>query len=243
MEASEIPQESSPLVGRLSHSGLPRAVIFDLDDTLIDSFDSRRYAIERVFRLVGIQTPTAREFLTGLGGRQLFGALEVLAPDRQINGTSLSEAYREFYWTREPGLISLFPGIRSLLHDLNSSGCVLGVVTQKGREFKMKGRRCGASSELDELGVADLFSVVVGYEDVTHHKPDPEGVEFAIARLGVLPEETLLVGDSAADIEAARSAGCPSCHATWGIQRDAEPLSTCPDFVARSPAELRSLVL
>ena len=196
-----------------------------------------------MFRLAGIQTPTAHEFLTGLSGRQLFGALETLAPGRHIGGTSLSEAYRDFYWSKEPGLISLFPGIRPLLRDLHSSGCRLGVFTQKSREFEIKGRCCGASNELEELGVASLFSVVVGFEDVARHKPDPEGVELALDRLGVLPKEALLVGDSAADIEAARAAGCPSCHATWGIQGDAAPPGTSPDYVAGSPAELRSLVL
>ena len=243
MEACEIPQWSSTIAGRLNRGGLLKAVIFDLDDTLIDSFDSRRYALEKVFRLAGIQTPTAREFLTGLSGRQLFGSLETLAPGRHIEGTSLSEAYRDFYWSKKPGLISLFPGIRPLLQDLHSSGCKLGVFTQKGREFEIEGRCCGASYELDELGVASLFSVVVGFEDVAHHKPDPEGVQLALDQLGVLPKDALLVGDSAADIVAAKAAGCPSCHATWGIQGDAAPLGTSPDFVARSPAELRSLVL
>ena len=222
---------------------LPKAVIFDLDDTLIDSFDSRRYALENVFRLAGIQTPTPTRFLTGLGGRQLFGTLETLAPGRHIGGKSLSEAYRDFYWSKEPGLISLFPGIRPLLRDLHSSGCRLGIFTQKEREFEIEGRRYGASNELDELGVASLFSVVVGFEDVARHKPDPEGVELALDRLGVLPKDALLVGDSAADIEAARAAGCLSCHATWGIQGDAAPPGTPPDYVANSPAELRFLVL
>ena len=218
-------------------------MIFDFDDTLIDSFDARRHALEKVFRLAGIQAPSAHEFLTGLGGRQLFGALETLAPGLHIGGTSLSEAYRDFYWSKEPGLLSLFPGIRPLLLDLHSSGCGLGVFTQKPRAFEIDGRRCGASNELDELGVASLFSVVVGFEDVARHKPDPEGVELALGRLGVLAKEALLVGDSAADIEAARAAGCPSCYATWGIQGDAAPPSTSPDYVARSPAGLRSLVL
>ena len=231
------------LADSLRSRRLPKAVIFDLDDTLIDSFDSRRYALENVFRLAGIQTPTPTRFLTGLSGRQLFGALETLAPGRHIGGKSLSEAYRDFYWSKEPGHISLFPGIRPLLRDLHSSGCRLGVFTQKEREFKIEGRRYGASNELDELGVASLFSVVVGFEDVARHKPDPEGVELALDRLGVLPKDALLVGDSAADIDAARAAGCPSCHATWGIQGDAASPGTPPDYVARSSAELRSLVL
>ena len=193
--------------------------------------------------MVGIRTPTAHEFMTSLKGRQPFGALEKLASGRQIEGASLSEAYREFYWRKEPGLISLFPGIRHLLQDLNSSGCKLGILTQKDREFKIEGLCSGAASELDELGAASLFSVVIGSEDVFHHKPDPEGVALALDRLGVLPKDALMVGDSAADILAAKAAGCPSCHATWGLHGDATSLGTSPDFVARSPDDLRSLVL
>ena len=195
------------------------------------------------FRLACIRSPTAYEFLTGLSGRQVDGALETLAPGRHIGRKSLVEAYRHFYWSKEPGLIKLFPGISPLLLDLHSSGCRLAVFTQKGREVEIEGRHYGASNELDELGVASLFAVVIGFEDVTRHKPDPEGVELALDGLGVLPKDALLVGDSAADIEAARAAACPSCHATWGIRGDAAPPATPPDYVASSPAELRSLVL
>ena len=227
-----------------SRAGIrPRAIIFDLDDTLIDSFAARRQSLESVFRLAGIETPTADEFLRGLNGRQLFGTLEPLAPGLQIGERSLSEAYRNFYWSKEPGLISLYPGIRPLLEDLDAQGTKLGVVTQKGREFDAGGRVAGAAHELADLGVASLFSVVVGFEDVSRHKADPESVELALDRLGVLPENAMLVGDSAADIEAARAAGCPSCHATWGVPGDASPVSNSADYVAASPAEVRSLVL
>lgn len=222
---------------------LPKAVIFDLDDTLIDSFQARRCALEKVFRLAGIQTLTAHEFLTNLGGRQLYGTLDQLAPGRHIEGASLSEAYRDFYWTGRPGLISLYPGIRALLRDLYSSGRRLGVLTQKVRSFEIDGSHYGASHELNDLGVANLFSVVVGFEDVVRHKPDPEGIELALARLGVPPKEALVVGDSAADIGAAKAAGCPSCYATWGLQVDAASPGSMPDYVTVSPAELRSLLL
>ena len=68
-----------------------------------------------------------------------------------------------------------------------------GVFTQKDREFEIEGRRYGASNELDELRVASQFSVVVGFEDVARHKPDPEGFELALNRLGV-PREGCATG-------------------------------------------------
>ena len=198
-----------------------KGVIFDLDDTLVDSFAARQLALESVFQQVGIDAPTAQQFLVSLNGRQMSGTLEELAPGYKIDGKDLSDAYLDYYWNKEPGLIRLYPGIRSLLEVFGSHGIKMGVVTQKGREFKVGGRIAGTASELAELGVASLFSVVIGFEDVSRHKPDPEGVQLALKRLGVLPEEALLVGDSASDINAAREAGCLSCHCWSGGKEDA----------------------
>lgn len=92
------------------------------------------------------------------------------------------------------------------------------------------------------MGVFDLFSVLVGFEDVTRYKPDPEGVNIALERLGAPPHETLLVGDSGADIAAAQAAGCWSCHAIWGIPVSEHSLdSVKPDMVARTPEVLLGL--
>ena len=171
------------------------------------------------------------------------GTLEELAPGCKIDGKDLSDAYLDYYWNKESGLIRLYPGIRALVEVFDSHGIKMGMVTQKVREFKIGGRIVGTASELAELGVASLFSVVVGFEDVSRHKPDPEGVQFALTRLGVLPEEALLVGDSASDINAAREAGCRSCHATWTVPDYNSPKDVSADYVATSPAYLRSLIL
>jgi phosphoglycolate phosphatase-like HAD superfamily hydrolase len=58
---------------------------------------------------------------------------------------------------------------------------------------------------------------VVGFEDVSRYKPDPEPINLVLSRLAIQPRETLMVGDSVADIESARTAGCWSCYATWGL--------------------------
>jgi len=220
-----------------------RAILFDLDDTLLDSFDARVEALQSVFRHAEIHHPTAEEFLRSLYGGQLEGALTKLATSRGLE-FNLFEHYRRTYWLKRPGTINLYPGIKTVLEELHLRGVKLGVVTQKIRVFEIEEHRVGASEELAELGIADLFSVIVGFEDVKNHKPHPEGISLAVSRLGVSPGETLVVGDSAADIEAALAAKCWSCHATWGIPTFAHELDSIEaDIVAETPETLLGLII
>ena len=217
-------------------------VLFDLDDTLIDSFDARAHALQWTFSRAGFHRLTAVEFLRSLHGSQLITSLAQLEVEHKIEG-GLIETYRRAYWSKEPGLIGLFPGVRRMLSELVSHGVRLGLVTQKTLMFELEGRQVGALQELSELDIHDLFEVVVGSEDVTNSKPDPEGINLALAKLSSSHYDTLMVGDSSADIEAARSAGCWSCHATWGLPVTAHRLPGAQaDFVADTPEALAALL-
>ena len=108
----------------------------------------------------------------------------------------------------------------------------------------MEGRQAGALKELQQLGIAGLFSVIVGFEDVTFHKPHPEPVHLALDNLKSRPWETIFVGNSAADVGAATAAKCWSCLATWGIGKTGDQHSDLgADLVIRAPEELLGLVL
>ena len=210
------------------------AVLFDLDDTLIDSFDARVDALTNAFRGAGLQHLDPKQFFHELRGRQLLDALTELE-EREGQDLGLVERYRQAYWNRRPGLISMYPGIGPLLEALLGRGISLGVVTQKWRSVELDGRRVGAAEELSELGIADIFSAIVGLEDVTRFKPDPEPVEVALRRLSVAPPEAVMVGDSPADIEAGRAAGCLTCHATWGLPAADRSADLGADIVAETP--------
>ena len=217
------------------------AVLFDLDDTLIDSFDARVAALSTAFLGAGLQHLDPKQFFHELRGRQLLDELTELE-EREGQDLGLVERYRHAYWNRRPGLISLYSGIGPLLEALRGRGIRLGVVTQKWRSVEMDGRRVGAAEELLELGIADLFSAIVGLEDVTRFKPDPEPVEVALRRLSVAPQEAVMVGDSPADIEAGRAAGCLTCHATWGLPAaDRSSADLGADMVAETPETILRL--
>jgi len=222
-----------------------KAVIFDLDDTLLDSISARVISLQRVFTSAGITEQDAERFLRDLQGTSLSAALAQLAKGLGI-GVDLFLDYRRTYWAKEQGILKLYPGIKQVLNKLHEYGLKLGVVTTKSMNVEFEGNVIGARQELQELGIADLFSVLIGFEHVTLHKPHPEGINMALTRLEVAPGETLMIGDSAGDIGAAQAAGCQSCHATWGL-----PANECtsiqanisPDFILDSPSALLELVM
>lgn len=219
-------------------SGSLSAVLFDLDDTLLDSFGARINTLQSVFTRVNITHPTAEQFLLSLKGTLLKDALVKLEVSLKME-SNLFEDYRHTYWTNKAGIIRLYPGVQPVLEILHSRGVKLGVVTQKVRLFNIDGRAAGALKELEELGIARLFSVVVGFEDVSRYKPDPEPINLALNRLAVQPREALMVGDSIADIESARAAGCWSCYATWGISAKEQALNSIQaDLTAKTPEAL-----
>ena len=217
-------------------------VLFDFDDTLVDSLQARVNALGLVFNRAGIDAdPEA--FMHGLKGRQLKNVLDDLET-RDGRNPGLFEAYRSAYWNKEPGTLELFPGVAEMLQELHYRGVKLGIVTQKGRDVEISGRRAGAWHELAELGIQHMFPVMVGFEDVTRYKPDPEGIHMALDQIQSDASASIFVGDGAADIEAAQAAGCWSCHAVWGIPQAQRVLDGVrPHAVAESPQALLDLVL
>jgi phosphoglycolate phosphatase-like HAD superfamily hydrolase len=217
-------------------------VLFDLDDTLLDSFDARVRALHVVFTQAKIAGVTAEGFLNSLQGAQLKAALERLAEAQNVKN-DLFINYRRAYWVARPGRIRLYPGVRAMLETLKSRGFRLGIVTNKGRDFEFEGHHVGCMHELKEVGIAELFATVIGFEDVREQKPHPLGINLALHSVGAGPSDALVIGDSVADIEAARAAGCLSCHAAWGIAPDAvNPESLMPDFIATAPEDVISII-
>ena len=178
----------------------------------------------------------------GLKGRQLKNVLDDLEA-RDGRSLGLFEAYRSVYWGKAPGALKLFPDVSEMLQQLHCSGFKLGIVTQKGRDVEIDGRRVGAWYEMAELGIQQMFPVIVGFEDVTRYKPDPQGIHMALDRLQADAAAAMFVGDGAADVEAALAAGCWSCHAVWGIPQEQRVLDGVrPHAVAESPQSLLDIV-
>jgi len=216
---------------------LIKAVLFDLDDTLLNSLWARVHALEHVFTEAAI-TLNAKDYLFGLNGSPFREALKELERTYHIND-DLFIKYRRAYWFDSQDSLSLYPSVKEMLNRLKSGGYFLGIVTSKIHDTIFEGCRIGCVRELAKTGIDGLFSIVVGLEDVSKPKPDPECIYLALKGTDIATHNTLVVGDTGSDIDAARAAGCLSCHAVWGITESAPPPLRFPaDFTAHSPADI-----
>jgi phosphoglycolate phosphatase len=178
-----------------------RAVLFDFDFTLADSaagaIECVSHALRRmdlppappsrIRESIGMSLPDGFEFLTGL------------------RDPGLTEGFSKAFIERADqvmaDLTSLYEGVPSVLARLKSAGLALGIVSTKFR-YRIAGI-------LAREGLGEIFQVIVGGEDTTRHKPDPQGLLLALEQLGCDAVETVYVGDHPIDADAASRAGIP----------------------------------
>ena len=224
-----------------SLAGSIDAVVFDYDDTLVDTFPARVEAARLTFAEVKLPYDPA-EFVETMRGSPFRPAFDDISAVRGWN-LDLMGVYLRHYWSKGPGFVYLFDGVGERLDALKQRGMTMGILTSKSHHILIEGRRAGAVVEAEQLGIGSHFPHIVGFEDVTHHKPHPEGLERLMAGMGATPDRTLVVGDSWSDVEVAKNGGCWSCLATWGLDDPTEQTSRAtPDFIAETPAQLLSLI-
>jgi HAD superfamily hydrolase (TIGR01509 family) len=181
----------------------PRAVLWDLDGTLVDSEDYHWQSWRDALAPEGL-TISYEQFLASFGKKNEPIMREWLAdgytPERAVRLAEAKEAdYRRLVVTH--GLTAL-PGAREWLTALHAAGWKQAIVTSAPA--------ANAEVMLRALDVTPLFEAIVTAEDVSAGKPDPEVFLAGAARLGVTPSRSIVVEDAAAGIEGARRAGMKS---------------------------------
>ena len=183
-----------------------RAVLFDLDGTLIDSIGLIVDAMHHAFEGFGGTVPADSAWMAGIG-TPLFKQLALYARSAE-ELDMLRERYRAYQFIHHDDVIKEYPGTTAVLEDLHARGLAMGVVTSKGDELARRG--------LELTGLARFLPVVVSADSVTKYKPEPEPVLLALERLDVRADEALMMGDSPHDISSGNAAGVRTIGALWG---------------------------
>lgn len=207
-----------------------KAVLFDLDGTLINSIDHIISCWQETVRTCLRREVTREELLPTLG-RALLECFEEIAPGR---GEEMREIYRAHQKTTHDTMVTLFPGTREALDQLRDAGLTLGLVTSKGLPV--------ASEGLNLFGLMPYFSTLVTYEDTTRHKPNPDPLLVAMDRLGVQPADVIYIGDAVVDIQAGKAAGMHTIGATWGAGDRESLIDAMPDHLCDSMDEVAALL-
>lgn len=208
------------------------AVLWDLDDTLLETLPERMTALDHAyFACLGERTDPLALWRSHRGG-----TLEALG--RRLLGDDYLRfvtAYRERYFALQRPCRP-FTGIEHVLETLTQAGIPMAVVTAK--------ISWGAIDELTRGGILRHFQAVIGVDDTDAHKPDPEPIFAALNRMLIdSVDDVLFVGDSPADMFAARNAGCASAAALWATLDEELLRDAGPDHVVERPIELLPLIL
>jgi len=179
-------------------------VLFDLDGTVIDSgaiiLASMRHAAKEV---LGVEPPD-EELMGAVGGPGLEAQMHALAPDLVDELVTVYRAHNEPLHDE----LVCCPGMDDALVLLKDEGRRLGIVTAK--------RRTTVELAFAKIPIGHLFETVVGGDETTRHKPDPEPLLLALERLGARPEDAAYVGDAPFDVQAAKAAGIFAIAVSWG---------------------------
>jgi phosphoglycolate phosphatase len=191
---------------------LIRAVVFDLDGTLIDSVPDIAAALNLCLTAEG-RTPLTDDAvakLVGGGARELVArALGDATPDTDIDRVHADFLTR--YDAEPVTRTRLYPGARELLTELRDAGLPLAICTNKPKHL--------TDLILARLDLAAFFSVIWGAAPGQPLKPDAACLRTVCTALGTEPAKTIMVGDSHTDIDAARAAGCPSILVAHGYEQ------------------------
>ncbi|MEV6108199.1 HAD-IA family hydrolase [Streptomyces sp. NPDC051940] len=204
-----------------------KAVVFDMDGTLVDTMPLVLSTYAATLRGLGGPEVTREQIQ---GAFRLGTAPAVLAHflGRAITPEEL-ERHRAEFRSRATA-VEPFPGVVAMLDTLRAGGLPLAVYTGASR--------VGARRSLGMTGLDAYFPVVVTGDDVPRQKPAADGLHQACAALGVPAERTAYVGDTVADLDCATAAGARPVHAAW----DAEVPHVPGHARAGHPREVPGLV-
>jgi phosphoglycolate phosphatase len=209
-----------------------RALIFDLDGTLIDSKLDLALAVNQTLAHMG-REPLEHGRIYGYVGHGapmlVRRALGVGVTDREVDeGLAF---FLSYYRAHMLDNTVTYPGVREGLAMLK--GHPMAVLTNKPVRF--------SQGILDGLGIAHCFRYVYGGNSFRTKKPDPEGVHVLLRDLAVGPREAMMVGDSDVDVRAARNAGTWICGVSYGLGTEglrSDPPDILLDSLTELPAHL-----
>ena len=197
-----------------------QAYLFDFDGTLVDSAPDLTRALDLALNragLPGVGLELGKQMVGHGAGKLVERALQHVTNEQSVTMESplcrlLLSVFLEEYEPICAKTSVLYPGAMDLIHTLKDQGKQVGLVTNKPRRF--------VELMLPAFNLFDVFDSIVAGDDLPTKKPEPDMVHRALSDLDCAPYEACLVGDSKADLGAAKAAGVASILVSFGYAGD-----------------------
>ncbi len=211
---------------------MPKAVLFDLDGTLIDSRRDIASSVNRMLEDMGF-APRREEDIYGFIGGGVYKLVLASLPPGQ--GNRVDEGVERFWLIYKDHVLDTTVPYAGIPRSLKSmSGLKLAVATNKPLTH--------AELILQGLGLSGLFSSVKGWKPGIAVKPDPAILLLALREMDVQPDEAVMVGDSINDLLAARAASVRCCLVGYGYGKKETLIEAGPDFFADTVEDLEEII-
>ncbi len=213
-----------------------KAVLFDLDGTLVNSLED--LAISSNFALLQFGFPTHKtekfKYFVGDGMPKLIE--RVLPENRRDNDTKqkVLEVFLKHYAEHFADNTYAYNGICELLEKIKELGIKIAVVSNKAQK--------PAEEVVGKLFKTDTFDIICGKREGYKAKPDPALTLEVIKELNVTPKECLFVGDSGMDMAVAKNAEAVGVGVLWGFREKTELLENGADYTVDKPSEILHII-
>lgn len=213
-----------------------KAVIFDLDGTLLDTIEDLANACNYALSTLEFKTHQVEEYKSFVGnGRHKL--IERILPEGNKNGDVFSKAlalFDQYYEEHMVDMTKPYDGILELLDTLIEKGIKLAVVSNKPHKF---------TTEVVKKYFGNKFEVVYGQREGYPVKPDPRTVFEVVKYLDVSLDQCIYVGDSDVDIITAKNSNIKSVGVAWGFRGKGELEKAGADYIVSSATELQNIIV
>ena len=202
----------------------PKLIIFDFDGTIGDTRHNIIVTMQRTMKMVGLPVKSDEECASTIG-LTLENSFKTMYPDASADvAARCVDAYREIFMESVEELTpELFPGVSDTLARLHDMGIEMSVASSRQSQSLLL--------FLENMGVLKYFPYVLGSDNVTKHKPDPEPVLKTLRELNYDPKDVIVVGDMPVDVAMAHGADVRAIAVTFGNATREELVEANADYI------------
>ncbi len=212
-----------------------KAVLFDLDGTLVNSLEDLAFAVNRAINAIGYPTHEVEAFKYFVGDGIPMMIKRALPEEHRDEQTvaRVREIFDEYYSVHYADKTYAYDGMVELVDTLKAKGYIVAVVTNKAQDM----------ADIVVKGLyGERFNLIFGQRAGIPAKPDPTAALMAMEQLGVKPEECVFIGDSGMDVATAVNSGAVPVGELWGYRKEDELLQNGAKYIINNPTELLKII-